>query len=159
MKQTASVVFRTIGRVLCLAVLGYLLATIVVVLALVLLAICYGSLDRGLEQLPKSSAFEPASLGYFAAIFAAGVGAITGGLLRITASKEEFRRVVWTRVLPVASVATMVATVGGIGVGFSGVSRELSIRLAFGTGIWVGIVFPLIVWLAPRFYRGSAESE
>lgn len=144
---------------LFLVVFGYLLATIVSLLAIALLAVCFGGLEMGLEQLPKSRYFQPAVLGYFAAICAAGIGFLMGGLLRISANKKDFYRTVWSKLLPVAIVAAVVATAGGVGVGFSGVSRELSIRLAFGTGIWIGIVFPMVAWLAPRFYRGSAESE
>jgi hypothetical protein len=159
MMQSASAVLRTIGRVLFLAVIGYLLVMIVSLLATALLAVCFGGLERGLEQLPKSRYFEPAVLGYFAAVCAAGIGFLAGGLLRITASKTDFYRAVWTKVLLVAAVAAAVATAGGIGVGFSGLSRELSTLLAFGTGIWVGIVFPLVVWVAPQFYRSPAEPE
>jgi hypothetical protein len=127
---------------------GSLTANLVAVLAVGLGVLISGDIVQALNDLGKSRYADPALCAYTAAVTAATVAGIFGGLLPLL-DMRNFRRTVYGEILPGCFIAVLL----GSGAGFVIGSIVRSIEAGVVSAVIAGVVCGAITVAAVRFAR------
>ncbi len=112
---------RTLLRIgfrigVCL-LLGWLMASVIIVVGIVVAVVWFGDFDRALTELPKTKAFSPALMGLITSYLAGGIGALIGGLTCLRKVGRTFLTSLYGDVIPGSFISAFLGASVGILIG------------------------------------------